>query len=218
MAHVFKNIQMNTDEIARKMNSEFVRISQLKHFDYVQVISEKFEGFTQAFTDIMKMESEILSLLKRDVCEHSPKVPNVQSSERMRMASDSKHESSEHIRTYTGSPTDPSRVLNILEKMLSLMVPRASPSDLGTTNRSVEHSDGAPNMMQKFHFTEFYDNMDSDDILNKGSEHCSPNTAASTDSRDSVEKASTSERSLSFSRNSEVDGLAEEIFADIANS
>ena len=62
-------MQKKINEIARDMNSEFVRVSGLKHLDYVQVVSDKFEGFSEAFADIMKNESDMRNLLKRDLSE-----------------------------------------------------------------------------------------------------------------------------------------------------
>ena len=66
-----ENMQKKMNEIARDMNSQCVRVSGSKHFDYVQVVSDKFEGFSEAFADIMKNESEMLSLLKRDLYERA---------------------------------------------------------------------------------------------------------------------------------------------------
>ena len=71
-----KKLHTKICEVEKSMNSEFVRISDFGHANYTAIISEKFERFAEAFSDIMKAESEMLRLLKGDFRDDMQKVPN----------------------------------------------------------------------------------------------------------------------------------------------
>ena len=104
------------------MNSETIRISELKHFEYVQVVCEKFEGFADAFADILKNESDMLSLLKRGFSDEESQPRNIVK------PVPSKKQVSEHLRVSTENVIDPMQVLNIVEKIVSLTLPHSTPS------------------------------------------------------------------------------------------
>ena len=70
-----KKLHAKIGEVEKNMNSEFVRISDLRHANYMAVISEKFEAFADAFSDILKAESEMLRLLQGDLRNDMPKAP-----------------------------------------------------------------------------------------------------------------------------------------------
>ena len=69
-------VNMKIGEVEKTMDSECVRISKLKHSDFVTVISHKFEDVADVFADILRRETEMLGLLTQDISDDLPELLN----------------------------------------------------------------------------------------------------------------------------------------------
>ena len=124
------------DEMRVELNSEFLRVSDLKHSDFMAVVSDKFANISEKIRCIM---SDMRTHPCSDVSAgHRPKVFDIAVSDSIQKASSYEYQASEHIRGDTVNLMDPNQVLNIVDRLLSLVLPCSTPSSASTTSGGSE--------------------------------------------------------------------------------